>query len=413
MLQREYVMGKNIKARYPSYLKEFKCIAGKCEDSCCVGWDIDIDKITFRQYYKVQDKEMKRMFQKNVHNNENYISSDVDYGKVKLTKGKRCPFLDEDNYCIIYSKLGEEYLSNVCTSFPRIINKVDGCYEMSLDVACPEAARIILLKEEGIQFGVGEETLDKHIVSSDIDTKSKKFNNSPVKYFSEIRDMSIEIIKNRKFNLSQRLYILSEFINTLESKIKNNYNNIPKFIKQYNINSFSNSYKKNKLDYNLQMDFFKKMVGFLNVFKDVDSLSFKEYTKQIIVGFKFDEEGDISKHSELYMNSVEDYTEKFINSNSYIFENYLVNFIYNNMFPFSETESMVDGYIMLLTRYSFIRFYLVGKYLYNNQDSKEDIVKFIQVFSKVIGHHKIFTVDVLNYIKENKFNNVEFTKILL
>ena len=53
------------------------------------------------------------------------------------------------------------------------------------------------------------------------------------------------------------------------------------------------------------MDSFKRMMGFLNVFEEVDSLSFKEYTNQIIAGFKF------------------------------------------------------DGYIMPLTKYSFIRFYLV------------------------------------------------------
>lgn len=405
-------MEKSIKKRYPKYLKDFKCIGGKCEDSCCVGWDVDIDKITFRQYYKVQDKEMKRMFQKNVHNNDNYTSSDVDYGKVKLTNKKRCPFLDEENYCIIYSKLGEEYLSNVCTSFPRIINKVDGFYEMSLDVACPEAARILLLKEEGIKFEESEGTLGKHIVSSDIDTKSKKFNNSPVKYFKEIRDLSIKIIQNRKFDISQRLYILGEFINTLEKEIKHNYNNVPKFIKEYDINSVSNSYEKNQSSYITGMDFSKKMLGFLNVFKEVDSISFVEHTKQIIVGFKFEEGEGINKHSEFYIKAFEDYTENFINNNSYIFENYLVNFIYNNMFPFSETESMLDGYIMLLTRYSFIKFYLVGKCLYNKQDSKENIVEFIQVFSKVIGHHKTYTVDVLNYLKENKFDIIEYAKIL-
>lgn len=406
-------MGKNINKRFPNYFKEFKCIAGNCEDSCCVGWDIDIDKITFRQYYKVQDKEMKKMFQKNVHNNDNYTNSDVDYGKVKLTRGKRCPFLDEDNYCIIYSKLGEEYLSNVCTSFPRIINIVDGFYEMSLDVACPEAARIILLREEGIEFEEGMETLEKHIVSSDIDTQSKKFNNSPVKYFKEIRNMSIKIIKNRKLDLNTRLYILGEFIYGLEEKIKHNYNNIPRYITNYDINSVSDSYEKNQLSYIDGMDFSKKMLGFLNVFKEVDSISFVEYTKQIMVGFKFEEGKNINIHSELYISAFKEYTEKFINNNSYIFENYLVNFIYNNMFPFSETESIFDGYIMLLTRYSFIKFYLVGKYLYNNEDSKEDIVEFIQVFSKVTGHHKTYTVDVLNYIKENKYDNMQFAKILL
>ena len=42
-------MGKKFKSLYPEYYDEFKCIGGSCEDSCCVGWDIDIDKITFRK----------------------------------------------------------------------------------------------------------------------------------------------------------------------------------------------------------------------------------------------------------------------------------------------------------------------------------------------------------------------------
>lgn len=406
-------MEENIKMRYPGYIKEFKCIGGKCKDSCCIGWDIDIDKITFKQYYKVQDNDMKRMFQKNVHNNDYCTSNDVDYGKVKLKGEKRCPFLDEENYCIIHSKLGEEYLSNVCSSFPRITNKIDGHYEMSLDVACPEAARILLLKEEGIRFKESEEKLGKHIISSEIDTRSKKFNNSPIKYFKEIRDLSIKIIQNRKFNLSQRLYILGDFINALEDELEDNYMNVPKFIKKYDINSVNSSYEKNQLNYLIQMDFFKKMIGLLNVDKQVDSISFKEFTKKVISGLNLDEEEYISKHSELYIKAFEDYNEKFINNNSYIFENYLVNFIYNNIFPFSETESVFDGYIMLLTRYSFIRFYLVGKYLYSEQDSKENIVEFIQSFSKTIEHHKSYLIDSLEYIKENEFDNMEFAKILL
>jgi lysine-N-methylase len=405
-------MGETIKKRTPKYLKAFKCIAGKCEDSCCIGWDINIDKTTFRQYHKVQDKDMKRMFQKNVHNNSHYLDSRIDYGKVKLTNDKRCPFLDDENYCIIYSKLGEAYLSNVCASFPRIINKVDGWYEMSLDVACPEAARIILLQENGIEFEEGKEALEKYVLSSEIDTKSKEFSHSLVRYFKEIRDMSIKIIQNRKLEISQRLYVLGEFLTSLENESKTSFSTVPKLIKSYDMDSVKHAYGKNKDSFLLQMDFFKKMLGFLNISKEVDSLSFKKLTEQIMAEYKFEEE-DYRKHPEIYRNAYENYTVNVINSNSMIFENYLVNFIYNNMFPFSETDSLFDGYMMLLTRYSFIRFYLIGKYLYNGNDSKESIVEFIQIFSKSIGHHKTYSVDVLNFLKENNFNNLEFAKILL
>ncbi|WP_394883280.1 flagellin lysine-N-methylase, partial [Clostridium baratii] len=405
-------MEKLIRKKYPKYLKEFKCIGGECEDSCCIGWDIDIDKITFRQYYKVKDQEMKKMFQKNVHNNEYCQAPDVDYGKVKLKKDKRCPFLDECNYCIIQSKLGEEYLSNVCTSFPRILNKIDGYYEMSLDVSCPEAARILLLKEEGIEFEENEETLGKHIISSEIDTKSKEFKNLPIKYFKEIRDLSIKIIKNRKFDLNRRLYILGEFINELEEELKYNYENVLKFIKEYDINSVKDSYEKDDFSYLLQVDFFKKTMKYLNILNEVDSLSFKNYTKEVMTGFNF-EDDNISKYANIYIEAFEEYSKEYMIKNRFIFENYLVNFIYNYMFPFSENQSVFDGYIMLLMRYSFIRFYLVGKYIVNKNESKGEIVRFIQVFSKSIGHHRNYLVNLLKYIKEKEFNNIEFVKIHL
>lgn len=405
-------MGKKINMRYPMYLKEFKCIGGSCEDSCCIGWDVDIDKSTFKQYYKVQDEEMRKMFQKNVHNNNNYCSDDVDYGKVKLKKGKRCPFLDDKNYCVIHSKLGEEYLSNVCSSFPRITNKIDGYYEMSLDVACPEAARILLAKEEGIEFKESEESLGKHILSSDINTNSKEFKNSPIKYFNDIRDLSIKIIQNRRFDLSERLYILGDFLEKLDEELDCNFNNVNKFIKNYNINSIY-SYEKNEMNYILQVGFFKDMVERLNVFKEIDSENFKEYTKELIAGFNFDKAKDVTENAKFYIDEITDYVEKFINKYNYIFENYLVNFIYKNLFPFSESENVFDGYIMLLARYSFLRFYLVGRYLNNKVESQENIIKFIQVFTKTTEHHKTFLEDTLYNIKKNEFDNLEFAKTLL
>ncbi len=401
-----------IKKRYPKYLKEFKCIGGKCTDSCCIGWDIDIDKVTFRQYYKVKDQEMKRMFQKNVHNNEYCTSENIDYGRVKLKGEKRCPFLDDKNYCIIYSRLGEGYLSNVCTSFPRILNKIDGFYEMSLDISCPEAARILLSKKEGIEFTESDETLGKHIISSEIDTKSKEFNDSPIKYFTEIRDLSIKIIQNRKLDLDERLYILGEFLNELEDELEDNYNNVHKFIKEYDINSAKNPYEVDEMSYTLQVAFFKTVFKLANIFEKTDSDRFKKYTREVMDILKLDEE-NITKNSEFYIKAFEDYDKKFMKEYSYIFENYLVNFVYNNIFPFSENESVFDGYILLLIRHAFIKLYLVGMYLNNKSESKEHIVEFVQMFSKSIEHHKTLLVDLLNYIKRNDYNNIEFAKMFL
>lgn len=415
-------MAKKINKRYPVYFEEFKCIGGKCEDSCCIGWNIDIDKVTFKRYFKVQDPEMKRMFQKNVQNNERCSSDDVDYGIVKLKKDKRCPFLDEKNYCVIHSKLGEDYLSNVCTCFPRVTNKIDETYEMSLDVACPEAARLILLKEEGIKFINKEEELGKHIISAQINTNLKEVKNTPLKYFKEIRDFSIKIIQDRRFTISERLYSLGCFIEQLEEEIQNNNNNIIKFIESYDVSLFAKSYSDDDLNlllgnsnmnYIIQIELFRKMLKILRVDKEVESFRFKEYTSRMLNGYSFGEGENIKYKSEFYIKAFEEYNEKYFDKYSYILENYLVNFIYNNMFPFNEVLSFFDSYMMLIIRVSFIRFYLVRLYLNNKEENYENIVDFIQVFSKTIEHHKSYLIDSLHYIKRKEFDNMEFAKTIL
>lgn len=406
-------MGNKVKAKYPTYFKEFKCIGGECKDSCCIGWDIDIDKITFKQYFKVKDPEMKRMFQKNVQNKENYECDEVDYGKVKLKGEKRCPFLDDCNYCVIHSKLGEEYLSNVCTSFPRIINIIDGIYEMSLDVACPEAARIILSIEDGIKFTESEETLKKHIISSETDTQSKRYKESPIRYFSKIRKKSIEIIQNRNLTLNERMYMLGEFTNSLEDEINSNFNNVIKFVENYDINEIKEDYYADDMRYLLQIDFFKNMIDLLDVFNEVDGDVFKNNTKEIIDAFKLKEEDNLSKYAKEFVKAFEECNEKFMDKYEYIFENYLVNLMYKNMFPFSETDSVFDGYIMLLTKYAFIRFYLVGLYMAGKINSKEDIIDLIQVFTKTIEHHRNYLANSMRYIRQKEFDNLEFAKVLI
>ena len=34
----------------PKYYKDFVCIADKCKNSCCIGWEIDIDDDTMKKY---------------------------------------------------------------------------------------------------------------------------------------------------------------------------------------------------------------------------------------------------------------------------------------------------------------------------------------------------------------------------
>lgn len=406
-------MYNRIKVTYPIHFKNFKCIGGDCEDTCCQGWDIEMDKDTFDYYCESQDEEMQSMIEKSVFRNEDCTSNDLDYGIIKLNEKKFCPFLDKESYCSIQKKFGEEHLSCVCSHFPRIMNKVDNNYEISLDVACPEAARIVLDNKEKISFDSSEKDFYKYIINDEYNTNSKKYKNTPIKYFKEIRACSIKIMQNRNYDLSRRFYILGQFINDLEEIADDDCHKIPEFIENFNMQSVVESYKRYDIDYIFQIIFFKNIVDSSNISEQAISEAFKGYTKELLKGFDIKEVDDLKENSEDYMAAFDKYDREVILNHSYIFENYIVNFMYNTLFPFSESDFMFEGYIMLLVRYSFIRFYLVGRYINNKTDSPEEIIKFITVFGRAIEHDRNYLPDVLKYIKENNYDNINFTNRLL
>ena len=47
--------------RVPDYFSEFSCIAGDCKDSCCLGWEIDIDEDSYEYYQTLPGEVGERL----------------------------------------------------------------------------------------------------------------------------------------------------------------------------------------------------------------------------------------------------------------------------------------------------------------------------------------------------------------
>ena len=340
-------------------------------------------------------------------------NEDLDYGRIKLNKEKRCPFLNCNNYCKIQEKLGEDYLSSVCGQFPRVVNKVDNHYEMVLDLSCPEAARIVLSSKDKIQFKTEKRSLGKYTMSGVLETKDREFEGTPIKYFKEIRNIAIKIIQYRGLDLNKRLYVLGDLLSILEEISEEDPEKIPVIIDKYDIYESAKFYEEDENNYVSPISFFKNVVDSLNIVEEVDSEKFRTMTIKALEGFNVKKDSDLEKNADMYIDAYKEYTKKFINKHSYIFENYFVNFIYNNLFPFSESDFMFEGYIMLVFRYALMKFYLVGMYLKDGEDSKKDIIKFVQVFVKAFEHDRNYRSEILEYIQENGFDNMEFAKVIL
>ena len=50
-----------MKVMTPHYYKGFRCIAGACTDTCCAGWDVDVDKDSYKYYKTVKGAFGKRL----------------------------------------------------------------------------------------------------------------------------------------------------------------------------------------------------------------------------------------------------------------------------------------------------------------------------------------------------------------
>ena len=128
---------------YPDYYPAFRCIAGACGHSCCIGWEIDIDEESLARYQAMHDPLGERL--------RNHISAD-DPPHFVLGGGERCPFLNERNLCDLILEGGEGLLCQICDDHPRFRNFLPGYTEIGLGLCCEGAAQLIWSQEEPVQF---------------------------------------------------------------------------------------------------------------------------------------------------------------------------------------------------------------------------------------------------------------------
>lgn len=126
---------------YPDYYPAFRCIAGACRHSCCIGWEIDIDEETLTKY-----KTMPGLLGDRLRHN---ISND-DPPHFLLEEGARCPFLNQNNLCDLILAEGEGFLCQICGDHPRFRNFLPGRTEIGLGLCCEGAAALILSRTQPV-----------------------------------------------------------------------------------------------------------------------------------------------------------------------------------------------------------------------------------------------------------------------
>lgn len=129
----------------PAFYDKFKCVADKCSDSCCVGWEIAVDNETM-DVYKNMHTEFGCKIRENITENED------DTYSFKLLEDERCPFLTENNLCDIILNCGEANICYICKEHPRFYNDFQEVTEYGLGLCCEEVVRLLLENDEPLEF---------------------------------------------------------------------------------------------------------------------------------------------------------------------------------------------------------------------------------------------------------------------
>ena len=364
----------------PEYIQDFRCIGKDCIDSCCVGWNISIDKETYKKYKNSTNNEIKSIAKKFLVKND--LNSNINYGKF-VNQNNCCPFLNRDKLCNAFNLLGQENLSIGCATYPRNIKIFDKIGFIAGSFTCPEIARLCLSKQD---LKIKKKNINKllnifnsHNIFSAQTTK--KISNKKLQFmreiFSTINDnftffdtlKQIIIAYEKKGNSK---ILINHFSKNEKEKIKKDL-----LISDTNIMAtlcFSKLAKRNT-----QVDQSSKKIA--NSKNIVDS-RFKKIRKIAAIksDYLFSPKKDfVRKFSFIYNKKF----DKFRKKNDFIFKNYFVNEFLKNIENLLNSESALSDFIREIIFYITLTNFLCVCQLFDD-NKKITINSYAEVLSAVL-----------------------------
>ena len=392
----------------PFYYDKFKCIGNKCKDTCCAGWKVTIDKKSYLKY-----KNVKGEFSSRIKNSVTRIKkskNDLYYAEMKLVDG-RCQFLNEDNLCDIYINLGENYLCNTCKQYPRIIHKYNDLYEKTLNLSCPEVARILVTSNEVFSFNIDNSNLndiEKQLtLRCDIDKNIYDV-------LWEGRSLSIDLAQFKEIEIWKRIMLISIASEELQKIIdEGRYEELNKTVddlkKQFTSESYINYLDSFSENIQIKIGYIKLLlqrkansgVGndiFIKFLDDFNYLLECYNSQELYVKLKLDEEKFYS------------YMKKFDGA----MENYIVYLLYNNYFKITKVKTMKKAILLIALNYSTIRMLLFGRWKRNNEEiNEEDVVDALYSYSRVMEHNDSFIDELYKDINQEGYNSLGYLYFLV
>ena len=357
--------GELVKKKYfyfqPQYVKKFKCDGSKCSAHCCRGWNVFIDKGTYKQYSRLGSQEITSHLQ---------FNADRDEYLIRLG-GKACPFLNENHLCRIQLEHGEKFLSQTCATYPRVTSAFGKFFERSLTLSCPVAAELILFNPKPMPFEFVEVKEKIHSPGGKVFLQSIQATDELKAHIIEIQLAMISILQERTLSIDQRLIVLGFFLDRLE-EIFADFNEaaLAKLITAYESKKFLAE----------QVPLILQSISF-------DADKFVRLMSELLKKFADEEPFPKDKKFIQSLNqTLQPFPDKksFLAEHSTFLENYLVNELILNIFPWRFEGRLMQNFAAFVAEYKLFELITFSATL--KSSDKQALIELVGWFTTRFDH---------------------------
>ena len=445
----------------PTFADRFRCIGSDCEETCCQEWNVPIDQATYEKYQNLPDVPLSALIKASVSGPEEGAEPPKPsaYGKIRMNADNRCPMLSESNLCRVHSECGEDLLSHVCATYPRVLHYVGPVEEKSLSLSCPEAARRVLLDpnlfKPDLQTPAASpaDLLSRDATDTDLRgnaLQASRLHNAAaahrtslpgawqivvpegtkgvqllLAYFWPIRETVLALIRNRNYPLWQRMFMLGVFSRRMDSIAQGELNRtVPEFLGDFEASvaagGLTVAMDALPVDREAQLDLVLQLAGMLLHRSNVRP-RFVECVNAFTAGIGNGPGATLESLAAQYAIAHDQYYAPFMASHPHIMENYLINTIIRCIFPFGReaaqpdsTSTMTHQFALLTAQFALMKGLMIGVAGFHREAlTTAHVVHTFQTSSKHFEHHPEFLKQAYALLVETRMDGARGLAVLL
>jgi len=203
----------------PSYMNDFACLGGDCEDTCCQHWDISLDRLHYEKIVANTkgNKAINALVQKYIALNPEHTLNEKKYALINMNAEGYCPFLQNDHLCQLHAEYGPEFLGNICAFYPRVLSTYEETVELTGAMSCPEVVRQCFFGKENADGFTGLDT--SRLPRSDDLPLTRRLPSAGLDFYTgrfiTVREVMLQVLNLDDYAFETRLYFLSNLCHRL------------------------------------------------------------------------------------------------------------------------------------------------------------------------------------------------------